>query len=123
MSTRSYSVLYKIFMVWLVAISLLLVGVGHRPMLDTASAEQAVYLADMGLTAADLCGTADEDSPQAMGECPVCHIATAMILPTPAESLKALELRVAAALLVPAQTRVFGRVHNPSAPPRAPPLV
>lgn len=122
MLSRPYSALSKAFTVWLVALSLLLVGFGHRPMLSSASAEQAVYLASMGLTAADLCGTVDEDGPQAMGDCPACHIATAMILPLPADSPKTLELRVAAAILIPAQTRVFGRAHNPSAPPRAPPL-
>jgi hypothetical protein len=119
----SNSALSKILTVWLVALSLLFVGFGHRPMLNAASSEQAIYLASMGLTAADLCGKADEDGPQMMGDCPACHIATAMALPQPDDSLKILELRVAAAILVPAQTRVLGRAHNPSAPPRAPPLV
>ena len=122
MRQRPYSVLPKALMVWLVAISLLLVGFAHRPALNADAIAKVEYLASMGLSSADLCSIPGEDGAKTAGDCPVCHIAAGMVLPTPIDSLKKIELRVAAAILVPAQTRIFGRVQNPATPVRAPPL-
>lgn len=122
MTQRSYSLLSKIFMVWLVALSLLMVGFAHRPALSTDKIAQTEYLASMGLTSADLCGTPGQDGSSAADDCPVCHIAAGMLLPAPMDSVSNIELRVAAALLIPAQTRSFGRSRNPATPVRAPPL-
>ena len=122
MLTKAINAVPKTMTVLLVALSLLIVGFAHRPMQNAASVEQTAYLASMGLTAADLCGTLGEGGSRATGDCPVCHIATAMLLPTPTDSLKIMELLVAAAILIPAQTRTLGHDRNPSAPPRAPPF-
>ena len=116
-------VLFKAVMVWMVAISLLATGFAHRPILNAAQIDQAVYLAEWGLTAADLCAeTGDEDGGMAMGDCPACHLSASILLPDPVSSFIDIELRTAAAILVPAHTRGFGRTTNPATPVRAPPL-
>jgi hypothetical protein len=122
MLTKAINAVPKTMTVLLVALSLLLVGLAHRPMQNAASVEQTAYLAGLGLTAADLCGTLGEGGTRATYDCPACHIATAMLLPTPTDSLKIMELRVAAEILIPAQTRTLGHDRNPSAPLRAPPF-
>lgn len=112
----------KIVMVWLVALSLLLVGFAHRPALSSTAVAQEAYLASLGLSEGDLCVAPGESKPVAMGECPVCHLTSGMWLPEPVARLQDIETRVAAAVLIPARTRVFGRVYNPATPVRAPPL-
>ena len=110
-------------MVWMVAISLLAAGFAHRPMLNAAQMDQAVYLAALGLTAADLCAEpGDADDGMDMGDCPVCHLAASMLLAEPMSDFADIELRTAAAILVPAYARGFGRTTNPATPVRAPPL-
>lgn len=109
-------------MVLLVAISLLLSGFAHRPVLSAAQIDQSVYLAEMGLTLADLCADQGEgDSGTAMGGCPACHLAASILLPEPVANFADIELRTAAAILVPAHTRGFGLTTNPATPVRAPP--
>ncbi|MEH7829947.1 hypothetical protein [Gemmobacter denitrificans] len=118
----------RIALVLLVAFSLLLSGFAHRPALMAGpmaqpAPAQAAYLADMGLTLADLCvepGAAGDD--MATGDCPACHLAGSILLPQPVAHGADIELRSAAAILVPAQTRGLGRSTNPATPVRAPPL-
>ena len=113
----------KTAMVLLVAISLLLSGFAHRPVPTSAQIDEAVYLAEMGLTFADICAEpGDGDSGMAMGDCPVCHLAASMLLPEPMSDFADIELRTAAAILVPAYARGFDRTTNPATPVRAPPL-
>lgn len=57
-----------------------------------------------------------------MGDCPACHLAASILLPEPVASFADIELRTAAAILVPAYARGFGRTTNPATPVRAPPL-
>ena len=110
-------------MVWMVAISLLMTGFTHRPILNAAQIDQAMLLAELGLTSADLCGEAgDGDGGMDMGDCPACHLAGSLLLPEPVVSLIVIELRASAALIVPAEEHVFGRTTNPATPVRAPPL-
>jgi hypothetical protein len=116
--------LFRTVMVWMVAISLLASGFAHRPMLDMpASSAQAMELAEMGLTLADICAEpGGDDGSMAMGDCPACHLSASILLADPVASLVDIELRTAAAILVPAETRGFGRTTNPATPVRAPPL-
>ena len=117
-------VLFRAVMVWMVAISLLMTGLAHRPVLNSAQVNEAAYLAELGLTLADLCAEPGEgEGGMAMGDCPACHLAGSILLPEPAEDLAKIELRAAAAVLVPADARGFGRIANPAAPVRAPPQV
>lgn len=110
-------------MVALVAISLLLSGFAHRPVLAATQLDQAAYLAEMGLTLADLCAeTGEGDGGMATGDCPACHLAGSLLVPQPLSILVDMELRTAAAILVPAHTRHYGRTTNPATPVRAPPL-
>lgn len=110
-------------MVWMVAISLLALGFSHQPLLTAAQSDQAAYLAELGLSAADLCAEpGDSENGKAMGDCPACHIASSVLLPEPEANFIDIELRTVAAVLVPAETRVFGRPTNPATPVRAPPL-
>lgn len=109
-------------MVLLVAISLLLSGFAHRPVLTATQIDQSVSLAEMGLTLADLCAEPGEgNGGMDMGDCPACQLAASILLPEPAANLVDAELRAAAAILVPAHTRGFGRTTNPATPVRAPP--
>jgi len=118
-----YLTLFRAVMVWMVAISLLASGFAHRPILNAAQIDQAVYLAELGLTAADLCAEpGDADGGMDMGDCPACHLAASILLSEPVASSADIELRTAAAILVPAYTRGFGRTTNPATPVRAPPL-
>jgi hypothetical protein len=113
----------KTTMVLLVAISLLLSGFAHRPVLTATQIAQSIYLAEMGLILADLCAEPGEaDGEMDMGDCPACHLAASILLPEPVGSFVDVELRTAAAILVPAHTRGFGRTANPATPVRAPPL-
>ena len=113
----------KTTMVLLVALSLLTVGFAHRPVMTSSDLAKADYLSSMGLTASDLCAVpGDEGDGMDMGDCPVCHLVSSVLLPEPADSLKDVERRYAAVVLVPAQARVFGRTTNPATPVRAPPL-
>lgn len=115
--------LFRAVMVWMVAISLLATGFAHQPLPNAAQIDQAVYLAELGLTAADLCAEpGDEDGGMVMGDCPACHLSASILLPEPVVSFIDIELRTAAAILVPADTRGFGRTTNPATPVRAPPL-
>jgi len=110
-------------MVWMVAIGLLASGFAHKPLLTAAQNDQAAYLAELGLSAADLCAEpGDEDGGMDMGDCPACHLSASVLLTEPAANLIDVELRTAAAVLVRAQARVFGRPTNPATPVRAPPL-
>jgi hypothetical protein len=112
----------KTTMVLLVAISLLLSGFAHRPVLTATQVDQSVSLAEMGLTLADLCAEPGEgNGGMDMGDCPACQLAASILLPEPAKNLVDAELRTAAAILVPAHTRGFGRTTNPATPVRAPP--
>lgn len=106
----------------MVAISLLLVGFAHQPVLNAAQLAQETYLTSMGLTVDDLCGTPDEDGQITNTDCPVCHIASAMLMPVPVKTAAMMELRIAATVLIPAATRALGRSQSPKAPARAPPL-
>ncbi|MDZ7907386.1 MAG: hypothetical protein U5N10_03560 [Gemmobacter sp.] len=116
-------VLFRAVMVWMVAISLLMTGFAHRPVLNASQIDQAVYLAELGLTLADLCAEpGDGDEGMAMGDCPACHLAGSILLPESVASLLDIELRTSAALIVPAEEHVFGRTTNPATPVRAPPL-
>lgn len=117
-----YSGFAKAVMVWVVAVSLLLVGFAHRPVLNADAIAKVEYMASMGLTIADLCGTPGEDGSVTSAKCPACTVAAGMMLPPVLEGVATIEARMAAAVLIPAQTRVFGRPHNPAAPVRAPPL-
>lgn len=109
-------------MVWMVAISLLMTGFAHRPILNAAQIDQSVYLAEMGLTLADLCADpGDGDNGIDMGDCPACHLAASSLLPEPVANFADIELRTAAAILVPAQAHGSGRTINPATPVRAPP--
>lgn len=113
----------KTTLVLLVAISLTLITFVHRPVPTAAQIEQSVYLAEMGLTPADLCAeTGEANGGMDMGDCPACHLVATLLLPEPAANLADVELRAAAAILVPAHTRGFGRTANPATPVRAPPL-
>lgn len=113
----------KTTMVLLVAVSLLLSGFAHRPVPTATQIEQAVSLADLGLSLADLCAEpGDADGGMDMGDCPACHLAASILLPEPVASVADIELRTAAAILVPADARGFGRTTNPATPVRAPPL-
>lgn len=115
--------LVRAMLVWMVAVSLLATGFAHRPILNAAQIDQAVYLAEMGLTAADLCAEpGNDEGGMVMGDCPACHLSASILLPEPVTSFIDIELRTAAALLVPADTRSFGRTTNPATPVRAPPL-
>ena len=115
--------LFRAMMVLMVAISLLTVGFGHKPILTAADSVQALELADMGLTLADICAEADSDEGgMVMGDCPACHLSASLLLAEPVACLIDIELRTAAAILVPADTRGFGRSTNPATPVRAPPL-
>lgn len=110
-------------MVWMVAISLLMTGFAHRPILDATQIDQAMLLAELGLTSADLCGEAgDGDGGMGMGDCPACHLTASVLLPESVASLIDIELRASAALIVPAEAHVVGRSTNPATPVRAPPL-
>lgn len=116
-------VLFRAVMVWMVAISLFASGFAHRPVLSAAQIGQAAYLAEMGLAAADLCAMpGDTDGDMGMGDCPACHLSASILLPQPVASFIDIEWRTAAAILVPAQMRGFGRTTNPATPVRAPPL-
>ena len=113
----------KTAMVLLVAVSLLFSGFAHRPVLTSAQIDQAVSLADLGLTLADLCAEpGDGDGGMDMGDCPACHLAASLQLPEAVASFADIEPRSAAAILVPAHMRGFGRTTNPATPVRAPPL-
>jgi len=110
-------------MVLRVAISLLVRGFAHRPVLTAAQIDKAVSLAEMGLTLADLCAEPGEgDGGMATGDCPACHLSTSIPLPEPVGDFVDVELRTAAAILAPAHTRGFGRTTNPATPVCAPPL-
>lgn len=110
-------------MVWMVAISLLASGFAHQPLLTAAQIDQAVYLAELGLSKADLCAEpGDEDGGMNMGDCPACHLSASVLLPEPVANFIDIELLTVAAVLVPAETRIFGRPTNPATPVRAPPL-
>lgn len=114
---------FRAVMVLMVAISLLTAGFGHKPVLTAAQSAQALELADMGLTLADICAEADsDDEGMAMGDCPACHLSASLLLADPAACFVDIELRAAAAILIPADTRGFGRSANPATPVRAPPL-
>lgn len=109
-------------MVWLVVISLLMIGFAHRPVLNDQPIGQALALAELGLTAADLCADQDKgDGDMSMGDCPACHLVASVLLPEPVESLVDIELRATAVVLVPARARLIGRTTNPAIPVRAPP--
>ncbi|MFN7223005.1 MAG: hypothetical protein ACK4MS_03185 [Paracoccaceae bacterium] len=113
----------KITVVGLVALGLLSFGFVHRTALTGSDLAKAEYLSSMGLVVSDLCGEPGEtDDGMAMGDCPACHLVGSVLLPAPVESCIDIELRVAAVVLVPAESRVFGRTTNPATPVRAPPL-
>jgi hypothetical protein len=113
----------RVAMTFLLATSLLSAGFAHRPIVSVAEAETIATLAAMGLTTADLCADPGEDGKtMAMGDCPVCHLASGMMLAESAPSLIDIELRYVAAVVMPAQNRAFGRSTNPATPVRAPPL-
>lgn len=115
--------LFRAVMVWAVAISLLGLGFAHEPVPTPDQIAQAASLAEMGLTAADVCADAgDAEGDMAMGDCPACHVSASLLLPEPLGSLIEIELRAAAAILVPAHARGFGRTYDPATPVRAPPL-
>ena len=115
--------LAKAAMVLMVALGLLLAGFSHHPALSSDQIDQAVYLAEMGLTPADLCAeSGDAGGKMAMGDCPACHLAAAPHFPEPVAGLIDIDLRAAAAILVPARVRGAGRTTNPATPVRAPPL-
>ena len=110
-------------MVWVVAISLLWAGFAHRPALTVADLAQADYLASFGLTADDLCGVPGaEGGAMDPGDCPLCQLAGAMLLPDQAQGLNDLSLRHAPAVRVAAPPCAAGHRFNPAAPVRAPPL-
>lgn len=112
----------KTTMVLLVAISLLFSGFAHRSVVTAAQIDQSIYLAEMGMTLADLCAEpGDADGGMDMGDCPACHLAESILLPEQVGSFADVELRTAAATLVPAHTHGFGRTSNPATPVRAPP--
>jgi hypothetical protein len=118
-----YLTLFRAVMVWMVAISLLASGFAHQPIPSATQIDRAAYLAELGLTAADLCAEqGEEDGGVRRGDCPACHLSASILLPEPVVSFIDIELRTAAAILVPADTRGFGRTTNPATPVRAPPL-
>lgn len=105
------------------AIGLLLGGLAHRHVPTAEQISQSVDLLEMGLTLADLCIAAgDADDGLAVGDCPACNLAGSILLPDPRVGFAEMELRVAAAILIPAHMRGFGRTTNPATPVRAPPL-
>lgn len=113
----------KAVMVWMVAISLLTAGFSHRSVLTAAQIDQAMFLAELGLTAADLCAEPDkDDGDMSMGDCPLCHLVGSALLPKLSESLIDIELRAAAIVLAPARAHVLECATNPATPVRAPPL-
>ncbi len=105
------------------AIGLLLGGLAHRHMPTAAQISQSADLAEMGLTLADLCiAPGNADGGLDAGDCPACNLAGSLLLPAPLPGFAEMELRAAAAILVPAHMRGFGRTTNPATPVRAPPL-
>lgn len=117
------SAVSKAVMVFLLVICLVTAGFAHSPVMSAEAVAKANYLSSMGLVAADLCAVPGADGEAMdMGDCPVCHLAGAMLMPAAGDGFARVEARVAAAVLVPAQAHVFGRVYNPATPVRAPPL-
>lgn len=120
---RARHLFLRVAMALLLATSMVSAGFVHRTIISTAEAETVRTLAAMGVTAADLCAVPGEDGKtMEMGDCPVCHLASGMMVPELAPSAIDIELRYVAGILVPARTRESGRVFNPATPVRAPPL-
>lgn len=123
MKVASRHFFLRVVVTLLLAISLLPASFAHRTVGSVTKSETISTLAAMGLTLADLCtGSGDGDGGMDMGDCPACRLAGSILLPEAVATLADIELRAAAAILVPARAHVFGRTINPATPVRAPPL-
>lgn len=113
----------RVLMAWMVALSLLLAGFGHVPVPRAGQGDQALQLADLGLTADDLCG-ADHGQGGAMhgGDCAFCRLAASCLPGRTAVWVADIPLRSTAIVLAPAERRGVGHIANPATPVRAPPV-
>ncbi|MDF1632811.1 hypothetical protein [Mycoplana sp. MJR14] len=113
----------------LCAIALLFVGLAHQPPAAAMVGDQRLDLAAYVLpdgTHADLCLSGDgshDDEPMPAELCDACLIASAILLPAPAD-VSGQPLAIVLAVLAPPQAETsHRRVFPPNAAPRAPPLL
>lgn len=101
------------------ALSLAAAGGAHR--MDRSDAAQEAFAAVYG-SSADICG---EGQGKAItnGDCPVCHLVGAALMPEPTNGDLATELRFVAAVVLPQSQRAVEAPHDPARSLRGPPVV
>lgn len=101
------------------ALSLAAAGGAHR--MDRNDAAQEVFAAAYGISA-EICGEGQGKS-IANGDCPVCHLVSAALLPEPVTGDLATELRFVAAVVLPQSQRAIKTPTDPARSLRGPPVV
>ncbi len=102
----------------ILALTLGLVGFGHRAPSLTDEAIEAYAL--QGITLADLCGD-DGNGMPGDGSCPACHISGSIALPPPVAIRRDAEFRFVAEVVAPRESRALRVVMDPAHGTRAPP--
>lgn len=101
------------------ALSLAAAGGAHR--MDRGDAAQEAFAAVYGFSA-DICGEG-QGKGIASGDCPVCHLVGAALLPEPATGDLATELRFVAAVVLPQSQRAAQAPTDPARSLRGPPVI
>jgi cytochrome c5 len=101
------------------ALSLAAAGGAHR--MDLSDAAQEAFAAVYGVSA-DICGD-DQGQGALNGDCPVCHLVAAALLPEPTTGDLATELRFVAAVVLPQSQRAIKTPTDPARSLRGPPVV
>ena len=101
------------------AMSLAAAGGAHR--IARIDAAQEAIAAVYGLSS-DICGES-QGKTVATGDCPVCHLVGAALLPEPATGDLATELRFVAEVVLPQSQRAIDTPTDPARSLRGPPVV
>jgi hypothetical protein len=101
------------------ALSLAAAGGAHR--MDRSDAAQEAFAAVYGFSA-DICG-GGQGKAITNGDCPVCQLVGAALLPEPTTGDLATELRFVAAVVLPQSQRAIKTPTDPARSLRGPPVV
>jgi hypothetical protein len=101
------------------ALSLAAAGGVHR--MDRSDAAAEAFAAVYGISA-EICGD-DQGTGAVNGDCPVCHLVGAALLPEPTTGDLATELRFVAAVVLPQSQRAIKTPSDPARSLRGPPVV
>lgn len=104
-------------LVAVLTLALVATGLAHR-LPNPAMEAYAAAGGDLN----DLCGGTDGTSDMQGSDCPACHIAGAVILPSPAPAVRAADLVFVAEVVAPRESRALRHLDDPTRASRGPPL-